>query len=149
MTLIITVTLSSLGLMAAGYLVVTKVYQHNKLKKLAPLFPNCPFPLGWNFKVNEPVFVLPQYLVSFELKRGTRSNGFFGVIGVHYSHSPKFADGTNMVKLQKDVEKLSSYLRSLGYEVKDDYGLAKELKDAVSHVNTLDYIDITESQEPQ
>jgi hypothetical protein len=122
------------------------IYGYYKLREYDPVFPNRPFPITWLKNKAEPVFVLPQYNFKFELKRGTKRNGLYGVIGVSLTGVGPFRDGTDMVKLNKNAEKLAEYLRTLGYEVKDDYGTLKDLKDAVSKIDTLEYLDTPESQ---
>ncbi len=140
---IVALSLSTIGV--AVYL-GCMVYGYCKLREFKPVFPNSPFPIAWLKNKAEPVFVLPQYNFKFELKRGTKRNGLFGVIGVSLTGVGPFRDGTDMVKLNKNAERLMTYLRDLGYEVKDDYGTLRELKEAVAKIDTLEYLDTDESQ---
>lgn len=138
------VTILSAGTIALTILTIISL---RRKKFLTMLFPDCPFAFRWfPGREEHPVFLLPQYQLHFELKRGTRKDGFFGVIGITFTGYTKFKYGTNMYILARDVDKLILYLTGLGYEVKDNLGIIKELKDAVANISPLEYLDNPQSQ---
>lgn len=116
-----------------------------KLYKLRSLFPNSPFKIHQDFD-GDYYFDLKAGNLEFDLIKGTKPNGIYGVIGIEIKSSPKFVDGTNMMQLMNDLNKLSMYIKSLNLNLKDSWDFIKTVQKEVAAVNTLDYLETKESQ---
>lgn len=137
--------LGSLGLVfVAGYTVVT-VQRRKKLAKLRALFPDSPFPLSVDMDGGF-YFDLSDGDLEFHLLRGTKSNGIYGVIGIELQSSPKFTEGMDMFRLMNELAKLTTYIKSLSYTLKDSWSFVEAVRKEVAQINTLDYIETKESQ---
>jgi len=128
-----------------GILAVHGMPTLRKSRTLHSALPNCPFILYTAFGGNTYV-TMQGHRFEIELQRGVRPNGLYGVVKVYLRDSGKMRDGTDVVKLHKDLKKFISYVEGLGLEFYDGHGVVKELDKAMQSIDPLAYLDTEQSQ---
>lgn len=106
------------------------------------VFPDCPFQVRRREGEYSSIeyFNMPSFWLDFEVRKGTRSDGIWGVISVTLTDYATFPDGTDMIALQKDLNTLCSYLSSIGLEIYCEHNLIKEVNAEVAKVSNLKYL---------